>query len=230
MKKKYGTLNEGMYDFYEKQGKEEDELTDKIVDYYLDKMRKYGKDSLTEIEARIFKDAQDGRLTMGKPVYAKDKVTGDILLDDFGNPVVIDEPNKVYPGIPFLTSRGMGEVKKEAPIAGRCYWNNGSTARSYYVFDKKAINSENPYGIIIYKTESKTGKAFGSFMVPKNKELTPPADLWLKCEDDFDFGAVLTKEIYETFINFYNLYHTSKKENLEEITKLYDMLKKFPQK
>lgn len=222
------TLNEGMYDFYEFQGDPDSSLADKILDYYLSKIKKYGKESLTDVEKTIFKDAQNNNLAVEKPTYARDKVTGDIMIDDRGMPVTIEDQNKVYPGVPFLTSRGMGKKTEQEVINARCYWDRGSSCKNYYVFDSKMKNDQNPYGIIIYKTESKTGKSFGAFMVPRNKELKPINDIWDKCAEEYDYGVVLTRESLDNFIKFYNLFHGSKKGDINELTELYEKLKKYP--
>ena len=80
-------LNEAVYDFFDYYEPGED-MAAKIVSYYLDKIKKYGRDSLTQKEMEIFTDANKGKTPLDNPVYQKNKVTGDIEYDK-GKPISI---------------------------------------------------------------------------------------------------------------------------------------------
>jgi len=228
MRNGFDRINEGMYSFYEKQYG--DNLIDKILTYYVDKMRKYGKDCLTDKEKAIFDEAKMGKLSGNKPIYARDKVTGDIKIDDLtGRPVVIEQPDRVYPGVPFITQKGKGGVKKVI-INARCYWNVDEPCRYYYVYTDSKIDSENPYGITVYKTESKDAKQYGSFLVPKSETTRKPEELWAWANDRYDKGVVLDKETLDLFVKFDTLYHTGRRENAAFLNEAYDKLKKYPRK
>ena len=221
-------LNEGgIYDFYERE--EGKSLVDKILNYYIDKVRKHGMESITDKEKSIFKDAQKGELTMGQIIYARDKVTGDIEIDNTGSPVVINNPNEVFPGVPFYTSKGKGE-QKSTIIEARCYRDIDSSCRHYYVYSDDKITNENPYGLIIYKTESKDNKPFGTFIVPKGDVLKNPKNLWDSLSSKFDKGTNLDEETLNLFLKFDSLYKSSRKNNAEFLAMAYETLKKYPDK
>jgi hypothetical protein len=219
-----GLITEGAYDFYDDQ--EGGNTLDKIINYYLDKIRKYGQDSLTNKEKEIFEDAKKGKLLLDRPIYKKDKVTGDIQMGPDGRPIRLDKDNLI-PGVPFITSKGKGG-KKANIINGRCYWNIDDSCRYYYVYDKKSIDEENPNGLIIWKSVSKSGKEYGAFIVPKTEANLEPDNLWKNLNKKFDKGVVLDKETYAKFLEFDNLYHTAKKANIEKIDDIVDALRKYP--
>lgn len=220
MKNRFRHLNEGIYSFYEKlKGKT---LSDKIMDYYLDKIRMYGNDSLTDVEKKIFKEAQNDNLTMDKVSYARDKTTGDI---DYSKK--IEDPNKIFPGVPFLTAKGRGEKIKNV-VNARCYWDDQNpSCKYYYVFNDSKISQDNQYGLIIYKTESKDGKPLGSFIVPKSESSKSPNELWEMLENKYDRGFILDQEILNLFLKFDDLYHRAKKENLTFLQESYQRLKNY---
>jgi hypothetical protein len=218
-------LNEGVYDYYIAYDPTDKSSTaDKIVNYYLDKIAKSGRDSLTKQEQEIFNDAKRGILSYDKPVYKRNKLTNDIEMDSKGKPIRIDS-NTLLPGVPFITSRGKGAIKKEI-INGRCYWNIDENFKTFYVFGE--ISETNQNGLTIWKTVSSSGKEFGAFLVPKSEASLNPDGLWKVLDDKFDKGIILNKETYSQFIEFDQLYHLSKKQNLERITELYNILRKYP--
>lgn len=223
--RKIEKLNEGVYDFYEQQ--DGSDTTDKIINYYIDKIRKSGAASLTKKELQIFNDAKRGKLTLDNPVYKRNKLTGDIETDTAGNAIRMDK-DQIIPGVPFLTSKGRG-IKRKEVVNGRCYWNIDEDCKYYYVFSVGSITEENTSGLIIYKTESKGGGEYGAFIVPKNDlKGCSPEDLWKKINDKYDKGVILDKETYLKFVNFDKLYHESRKANAVELKKLYTQLKNYP--
>lgn len=220
-------LNEGVYDFYDLyEPDSKSPTTDKIVDYYIDKIRKYGQNSLTSEEQRIFKDAQKGKLTLEKPVYKKDKVTGDIELDPVTNIPIRIDIETLTPGVPFITSKGKGAEKKVI-INGRCYWDIDENHKTFYVYGGE-ISETNPQGLVVWKTVSSSGKPLGAFIVPKGESNLTPADLWKNLNNKFDKGIILDKETYLTFLEFDKLFHTSRKENADRLDRLYNILKNYP--
>lgn len=220
MKNRFRHLNEGIYSFY--QGLKGKTLSDKILDYYLDKVRLYGEDSLTDVEKKIFKEAQNGNLTMDKSTYARDKTTGDI---DYSKK--IEDPISIYPGVPFLTAKGKGE-KIKVVVNARCYWNDENPSCKYfYVFSDSKISEENRYGLLIYKTESKDGKPLGSFIIPKSEASKTPEELWEVLGDKYDRGAILDQETLNLVLKFDDLYHRAKKENLGFLQETYTKLKNY---
>lgn len=225
---KNNILNEGVYDYYiaydptDKSG-----TAEKIVNYYIDKIAKNGRDSLTKQEQEIFNNAKKGILSYDKPIYKRNKLTNDIELDNKGKPIRIDS-DMVLPGVPFITSRGKGAIKKEV-INGRCYWNLDEEHKTFYVFGGE-ITDTNQNGLVIWKTISTSGKEFGAFLVPKSEASLNPEGLWKALDDKFDKGIILDKDTYTKFIEFDKLYHISKKQNLDKITELYNILRKYPSK
>lgn len=215
---------EGVYDFYDAQeGTDKDTIANKILNYYIDKIRKDGKDSLTKEETKIFNDAKDGRLVLVKPIYQRNKVTGDIDLDNMGNPIRLDK-DTLIPGVPFITNKGMGGKKRNL-VNGRCYWNVDVPYRTFYVYDIMSKSDNNPHGLIIWKTVSKDGKEFGAFIIPKSEANMSEKQLWDTLNGKFDKGIILDKDTFAKFIEFDKLYHESKKANMERITALYSILK-----
>lgn len=205
------TLNEGVYDFYKLNNQYgEDKTTDAIVNYYIDKIRKYGQDSLTQKEVEVFNQAKNGKLTLDNPVYKRHKTTGAIEYDK-GNPIRIDNQGPV-PGVPFVTSKGKG-VKRKEVINGRVYWNVDDQHKAFYVFG--------PEGLIIWKTVSSSGKDFGAFLIPKSEAGLRPEELWESLAKKFDKGFILKKEDFMKFLEFDKLYHESRKLNMDRISKLY---------
>jgi len=220
-------IKEGVYDFYD--AYEGQDTADKILNYYVDKIRKNGRDSLTREEINIFDNARKGKLTLENPVYKRNKLTGDIETDNSGNAIRLDK-DKLYPGVPFVTSKGKGNKKKET-INGRCYWDVDDPCKVYYIFSTTKINEENPTGLMIYRTHSKVGdKLFGTFIVPKSdiKNLQPD-ELWKIVNEKYDKGIILDKDMYLKFIKFDDLYHKSKKEFADELNKLFNDLKNYPE-
>jgi hypothetical protein len=224
-KDKIKPINEGVYDFYEAYDPEGASTPDKIINYYIDKIRKYGLDSLTQKEKEVFENAKKGKLTLEKPVYKRNKVTGDIELDNLGNPVRLDKED-VIPGIPFITSKGKGGKKKEV-INGRIYWDIDEDYRIYFVYGGES-SDVNPHGLIEWKTISKDAdKEFGAFMKPKAEINMQPFEWWKYCDNKYDKGVVLDKEIYLKFLEFDKLYHESRKKNRDRISVLYKELKNY---
>ena len=225
-KRKNQMLNEGVYDFYETLG-DGKFTTDKIISYYIDKIRKDGKESLSAKEIEVFNDANRGELPLDKPVYKRNKLTNDIEMDR-GVPIRIDQ-ERLIPGLPFLTSKGKGGQQKERKLDARCYWYIGDKCRNYYIYDPNKKEDENPNGLIVYKTESATGKEFGTFMIPKKSEASKEIEeLWSELNERYDKGIILNKEAYDKFMMFDNLYHASRKENAEKLRELLNYLKNFP--
>lgn len=225
-------LNEGLYDFYNIIDSSKDSIMDKIQNYYFDKIKKHGKESLTKKELEILQSATMGKLKTETPVYRRNKVTGDIDLDKSGNPIRIDQ-EIVPPGVPFVTSKGKMADRSDKPmIYARCYWNVDEPVKSYFVFSNKSKTPENPNGLIIWKTISKNvaEKPFGTFIVPKGEAQLSPEELWANLNDKFDKGVVLDKETYMKFIVFDDIYHNSKKANAAQLRELYDYLSRYPRK
>jgi len=229
-RKDIGLVNEGLYDFYDAYDKaaEGDTTIDNIINYYLDKITKYGQNSLTKKEKEIFEAAQRGKLPKDRPVYKKNKVTGDIELDPMGNPVRMDQ-DVLIPGLPFITSKGRGAKKKET-IKARCYWNVNDPCKMFYVYSTTVVDESNPNGLTIWKSESE-GKDYGSFMKLTASELkSRPEDLWVRLEKKYDKGAILDKEAYVKFVQFDQLYHDDKKANIKKIEEIVEFLKEYPPK
>lgn len=221
-------INEGVYDFYEMYDTDKNNKTvDKIINYYLDKIVKYGNDSLTTKEYEIFNNAKKGILNLDNPVYKRNKVTNDIEYDNKGNPVRLNG-DVLIPGVPFVTSKGRGKKKMET-ISGRCYWNVGENFKTFYVYGND-ITNDNPYGLVIWKTVSSAGKEMGAFIVPKSLGNMSETELWKNLNNKFDKGIILDKETYLTFLEFDRLYHDSKKENLGKLVELYRELSTYPKK
>ena len=88
-KNKIRLINEGIYDFYD--AYEGSDTADKILNYYVDKIKKNGRGSLTRKEIEIFDNARKGKLTLDTPVYKRNKVTGDKEVDEMGNVIRIDD-------------------------------------------------------------------------------------------------------------------------------------------
>jgi hypothetical protein len=222
-------LNEGVYDFYDVYDQSNTNTINKIINYYIDKIKKYGKDSLTAREQQIFKDANEGKLTLDNPIYKRNKLTGDIETEK-GEAVRLDKVSLI-PGVPFLTAKGRG-VKKNVVVNGRCYWDVDEDCKYYYVFIVAKISEENPTGLVIYKTVSKSGdKALGAFIVPKaDIKNDKPDDLWKKINDKYDKGIILDKEMYGKFVMFEKLFRASRLANAQELAVLYEELKKYPKK
>jgi hypothetical protein len=224
-------IKESAYDFYNmNDGKN---MAEKILNYYLEKIRKYGQDSLTNAETEIFNDAKKGKVPVDKPIYKKNKVTGDIEIGPDGKPVRLDKDSLV-PGVPFITAKGRGK-KKQQTIDGRCYWNINdpdSPGKVYYVYDRMSIEETNPNGLIVWKSVAKSGKSTGAFMNLTSSEANArPADLWNTLNKKYDKGAILDKETYIKFIEFDKLYHgQEKKMNSEKIDELVEFLKNYPKK
>lgn len=231
----YFPLNEGLYDFYDLIDSESKSSTiDKIQNYYFEKIKKFGKESLTKKEMEIFQNATMGKLKAEDPVYKRDKVTGDIALDKNGKPIRIDQ--EVIPaGVPFVTTKGRNrqttDTKKEVIIA-RCYWNVDDPTKAYYVYSDSQKSSENPYGLIIWKSISKNPaeKPLGTFIVPKGEAQMNPEELWANLNDKFDKGIILDKETYYKFLAFDDFYHSKKKIAGQQLILLYDYLHKYPKK
>lgn len=227
-------LNEGLYDFYEMIDPESKSSTiDKIQNYYFEKIKKHGKESLTKKEMEIFHNATVGKLKAEDPVYKRDKVTGDIALEN-GKPIRIDQ--EVIPaGVPFVTTKGKtkekSETKKENVIA-RCYWNVDDPNRSYYVYSDTEKSAANPNGLIIWKSISKNPieKPTGTFIVPKGEAQMKPEELWATLNDKFDKGIILDNETYYKFLAFDDFYHGKKKIAGGQLKVLYDYLSKYPKK
>ncbi len=218
VKEEVKPINEGVYDFYEAYDTDERTATsDKIINYYIDKIRKYGQNSLTKQEVEIFNDAKKGKLSLDKPVYKRNKVTGDHELDNFGIPIRLDK-DTLIPGVPFLTSKGKGS-KKVQNINGRIYWDIGDDHKTYYVYGKDKE-------LIIWKTYS-VGKEFGGFIVPKGEAALSPDELWKSNNKKFDKGMILDKETYNMFITFDELWHESKKLHRDKLTDMYEKLKNY---
>jgi hypothetical protein len=225
------SLNEGLYDFYELYDPSPNYHTiDKIQNYYLDKIKKFGKESLTKREMEIFKDATMGKLKSENPVYKKDKVTGDIELDAKGQPIRLDK-EIIQVGVPFVTSKGRGISKEtvRTSVNGRCYWDVDDNIKVFYVYGGE-ITETNPEGLIIWKSVSKSGKPMGSFIIPKGEALMSMENLWKNLNGKYDKGIILDKETYGKFLTFDELYHSGKVANIEQLQILYNYLRKYPQK
>lgn len=220
-------LTEGVYDFYE--AYEGVNTADKILNYYVDKIRKNGKGSLTKKEVEVFDNARRGKLNLETPQYKRNKLTGDIERNAKGEAIRLDDTEKIIPGVPFLTSKGRGLVKKEI-INARCYWNVDDPCKYYYAFIIANKSAENPSGLVIYKTHSKEDdKVLGSFIIPKSTLIgIDPEDLWNNVNDKYDKGIILDKNMFQTFVRFDDLFHNSKKESMPELLKIYEILKKYP--
>lgn len=218
-------IKEGVYDFYD--AYEGQNTTDKIINYYIDKIRKNGKGSLTRREIEIFDNARKGNLNLENPVYKRNKLTGDIETDNKGDAIRLDK-DRFFPGVPFLTSKGKGSKKKET-INARCYWNIDDPCKTYYAFIISRVNEENPTGLVVYKTHSKSGSALGTFIIPKADLKDAQAEeLWKKVNDKYDKGIILDKDMYLKFVNFDDLYHKGKRDFAADLTKLYEELKNYP--
>ena len=223
-----GMILEGVYDFYEAyDNTPKKTTTEKILDYYLDKILKYGENSLTSAETKIFNDAKRGKLSLEKPVYKIDKVTGDIENDNLGNPIRIDT-DQIIPGVPFITAKGKGAKKKEI-IKGRCYWNVDEDFKTFFVYGGE-VTDTNPQGLVVWKTVSNKGSEFGAFIIPKGEANITMEELWKNNAKKYDAYASLDKETYVKFLEFDDLFHKSKKENIKKITELCAELKRFPPK
>ena len=218
-------INEGIYDFYEAYEPGDSETTEKILNYYIDKIRKYGQNSLTKTEVQIFNDAKKGKLTLEKPVYKKNKITNEIEHDSKGEPIRLDKDIMIA-GVPFITSKGKGG-KKEEILVGRCYWNVDEKHKTFYIYGGNK-SEQNPYGLVVWKTVSETGKEFGAFVVPKADADMTQSELWKTLNKKYDKGVILDKETYAKFMEFDKLFHTSKKASIERITELYNELKIYP--
>lgn len=219
-------LNEGVYDFYETfDSSNKIKTVDKILNYYVDKILKHGIDSLTDKEVEIFNNAKKGILNLDNPVYKRNKVTNDIEYDNKGKPIELNI-NKLIPGVPFVTSKGRG-LKKIEVVRGRCYWNLDENHKTFYVYGNE-ITDINPQGLIIWKTISNSGKDFGSFIIPKGLGYMTEIELWKNLNDKFDKGIILDKDTYMKFLEFDELYHDSKKMNIQKILELYKFLSKYP--
>jgi len=223
----YEKLNEGVYDFYNSLSDGENTV-EKIINYYLYKINKFGKDSLTKAEMEIFNNANRGILNLDKVVYKKNKVTGDIEYIN-GKPVKLNS-DQLYPGVPFITSKGLGKNLKEIVNqykTGRCYWDVDDDFKIFYVYGG-ITSAENPNGLTIWKTVSAKGSPLGAFIVPKADDLgLTPQKIWEKLNDKYDSGVVLDKNMYLIFLEFDNLYHSAKKDNIEKIQELFTYLKNY---
>jgi len=219
-------LNEGVYDFYEVYDQSNTSVLNKIINYYIDKIKKYGKDSLTKREQQIFKDANNGKLPLDNPIYKRNKLTGDIETDK-GTAVRLDK-DTIFPGVPFVTSKGRG-IKKTDVVNGRCYWDIDEDCKYYYVYILAKVSEENPTGLVIYKTTSKSGeKALGAFIVPKaDFKNDKPEDLWKKIDSKYDKGIILDKEMYSKFVMFERLFRAGRIANAQELSVLYEELKNY---
>lgn len=218
-------INEGVYDFYNEYDKSNDSTEEKILNYYIEKIRKFGLDSLTEEEKKLFEEAKRGKLTLDKPVYRRSKLTGDIEYDSSGKPIRLDKDNYV-PGIPFVTSKGRG-IKREEIIEGRIYWNVDEDYKVYYVYGGES-DDNNPRGLVIWKTQSKDPtKEFGAFIVPKKEINLTPEELWANLNNKYDKGVILNKEAYKNFIIFDKLYHDSRKQYYDKLIELVRYLKNY---
>jgi len=231
------TLNEGIYDFYELYDPSPNSKTiDKIQNYYIDKVKKHGRDSLTKKEMEIFRDATNGKLKAEEPIYKRDKVTGDIEIGKNGKPIRIDLET-IPPGIPFITTKGRnnGNVQTKSVVNGRCYWNVDDKIKAFYIYGGE-VTAENPRGLIIWKSVSSkpVEKPLGAFIVPKGEAQLPPEELWKSLNNKYDKGIVLDKETYMKFLAFDDLYHNSKKallpDKYTQLKALYDYLAKYPNK
>jgi hypothetical protein len=214
-------LNENVYEIYERESdKPKDRLPEKIINYYIEKIRRDGMESLTQKEKEIYNDARRGVVRYeDKPIYKRSKVTGEIEYDNKGNPIRTDKP-LIIPGVPFLTPKGKGLKRKEI-INGRCYMNDGSENRNYYVFDKGGR-------LIKYKTISDSGKPMGTFMgLLKKEDGVYPEQLWDILDQKFDSVILLDKTMYETFLSFDYLYHNQKKDEYQQLMLLYRELAKY---
>ena len=194
--------------------------------YYLYKIRKHGVDSLTKKEKQIFDEAKNGKTPFDKPVYQRNKLTGDIEIDEKGNPVKVDFSGVIIPGVPFLTSKGKG-VEKKSIINARCYWNNIDKVKYYYVYGGP-VSDTNSNGLIIWKTESKSGNPLGAFIIPKSEATMNPVALWKNLNNKFDKGIILDQDTHDKFLEFYNLYKSSRKDNISKLMDLFNYLKNYP--
>lgn len=228
MGRKFQKINEGAYDFYSKlKGKND---TEKIVDYYLDKISKFGINSLTSKEKEIFNLANAGDLK-DLTIYKRNRITGDIELDNLGNPVVDPASDNLIPGLPFLTSKGKG-VESKYVIQARCYWNLDEEGKTYYVFFTIPKTEENPFGLVAYKTLSSSGKsAMGIFLKTIPNGDKDPDDFWETLEKKYDKYVILDQNTLDIFKKFETEFHSDKKvKNIVELMPMYDVLKKFPAK
>lgn len=229
MVNKNGILNESIYDFYrlyDKAGNKK--IVNKIIDYYLDKIVKYGEGSLTKNEKDLLNKAKINRLPEEKISYKRNKLTGDIELGSDGKPIKLDTDDDVVPGIPFITSKGRG-FKKEDKLEARCYWDIDNNVKYYYVFSPLNINDKNAYGLIIWKTISNNERPLGAFIVPKNELDLPPNELWDRLNTKYDKGIILSKEMYNKFMLFYDLYKNDKKKaDILSLNNLYMELVNYP--
>jgi hypothetical protein len=217
-------INEGAYDFYEIYDPSEEKIQDKIINYYLDKINKDGQDSLTEKEMELFKNAQKGiRLNLETPIYKRNKVTNEIEYDPKGNPIRLDKEAPI-PGIPFVTSKGKGNKKKQT-VNARCYWNVDEDHKMFYVYGGEATD-DNPNGLVIWKSYS-VGKEYGAFIVPKGEVNLMPEELWANRNNVFDKGIILDPDTYKKFLEFDKLYHISRKMNAERLNQLYRELRNY---
>lgn len=220
-------IKEGVYDFYN--AYDGNSTTDKICNYYVDKIRKYGMKSLTKKEEEVFDAAKKGKLTLDKPIYKRDKVTGDITVDNItGQPVRIDKEGFI-PGVPFLTSKGKGAIRKNA-INARIYWNMGEPFKMFYVFNKFKSNDENPHGLTIWKSVKSEDNVYGAFIKAREGDRVPPDDLWKVLDNKYHKGIILDKEMFDKFNEFDNLFHNDKKASGEKIIQLYNELKNLGKK
>jgi len=227
-KKNDKIILEGVYDFYEEFDQTPKKATtDKIIDYYLDKIVKYGENSLSSTEMKIFNDAKQGKLTLEKPVYKIDKVTGDPEYDNLGNPIRIDT-EQIIPGVPFLTAKGKGAKKKEI-INGRCYWDVDEDFKTFFVYGGETTD-DNPMGLVIWKTVSTKGGAYGAFIIPKGESKITMEELWKNNNKKYDKGIILDRETYLKFLEFDDLFHKSRKDNAVKLAELYGHLKSYPKK
>lgn len=220
-------IKEGVYDFYE--AYEGDGTTDKICNYYVDKIRKYGIKSLTKKEEEIFNSAQKGKLTLDKPVYKRDKVTGDIAVDNItGAPIRIDQEGFI-PGVPFITSKGKGTIRKDS-IQARVYWNVGENFKMFYIFNKSKSNEDNPHGLTIWKSVKSEDNVCGAFIKAKGGDKVAPKDLWKVLDNKYHKGIIMDKAMYDKFNEFDTLFHGDKKSSIERIMQLYNELKNVGKK
>ena len=208
-------------DFVSNEGKREQQKIDELLDII--RKRKLTDE---EKELLLFLNKGGNLPDDDKPSLATHKTGGGYLMDDEGDVLTEEEPDK--PGEEFVTVKGKQrsaeKLDAENVLDARVYRNKNSENRVIHAYITHEGDSGMTNDWIIYSTAADRCE-FGQFKdttSPKYeffKKITPEM-MWKKLDYSFDYGMILDEDLYEDFMTFVTLYKEDQRKHADYLRRL----------